>query len=59
LLTVAAHERPQSRDRDATGESSAAALSRLAREGKFEVARAKAAFVELGVDTERANPAQA
>ncbi len=37
----------------------AAALSRLARDGKFDAARAKAAFAELKVDTERADPARA
>jgi pyruvate dehydrogenase E1 component len=36
-----------------------AALSRLARDGKFDVARAKAAFADLGVDTERIDPARA
>ncbi len=36
-----------------------AALSRLAREGKFDAARAQAAFVELGVDTEKIDPARA
>jgi pyruvate dehydrogenase E1 component len=36
-----------------------AALSRLAREGKFDVARAQAAFQELGVDTEKIDPARA
>jgi pyruvate dehydrogenase E1 component len=36
-----------------------AALSRLARDGKFDAARAAAAFAELGVDTERIDPARA
>jgi pyruvate dehydrogenase E1 component len=36
-----------------------AALSRLAREGAFDAQRARAAFAELGVDTERPNPARA
>ncbi len=36
-----------------------AALSRLARDGKFDAAKAKAAFVELGVDTEKGDPARA
>ena len=36
-----------------------AALSRLARDGQFDAARAKAAFAELSVDTERADPARA
>jgi pyruvate dehydrogenase E1 component len=35
----------------------AATLSRLAREGKFDQARAEQAFAELGVDTETADPA--
>jgi len=35
----------------------AATLSRLAREGKFEAARAEEAFVELGLNTEIADPA--
>jgi pyruvate dehydrogenase E1 component len=35
----------------------AATLSKLAREGKFNQARAQEAFVELGVDTETADPA--
>ncbi len=35
----------------------AAALSRLAREGKFDAARAQNAFTELGVDTEKIDPA--
>jgi pyruvate dehydrogenase E1 component len=37
----------------------AAALSRLARDGKFDTARAVAAFTELGVDTEKIDPARA
>jgi pyruvate dehydrogenase E1 component len=37
----------------------AAALSRLARDGKFDVQKATAAFAELGVDTEKADPARA
>ena len=37
----------------------AAALSRLARDGKFDPARARAAFAELGVDTEKIDPAHA
>src|SRR5262249_34930088 len=37
----------------------AAALSRLARDGKFEVKRAQQAFAELGVDTEKVDPAKA
>jgi pyruvate dehydrogenase E1 component len=36
-----------------------AALSRLARDGKFDAKKAKAAFAELGVDTERNDPARA
>jgi pyruvate dehydrogenase E1 component len=36
----------------------AATLSRLARDGKFDVKRAQAAFAELGVDTERQDPAR-
>ena len=35
----------------------AAALSRLAREGKFEAQRAQKAMVELGVDAEKIDPA--
>ena len=35
----------------------AAALSRLAREGKFDAQRAQKAFAELGVDTEKIDPA--
>jgi pyruvate dehydrogenase E1 component len=34
----------------------AAALSKLARDGQFEVAKARAAFAELGVDTEKIDP---
>ena len=37
----------------------AASLSRLSRDGKFDVVRATAAFAELGVDTESADPARA
>ena len=36
-----------------------AALSRLSRDGKFDAGKAKAAFAELGVDTERIDPARA
>jgi pyruvate dehydrogenase E1 component len=36
-----------------------AALSRLAREGKFDTARARQAFEELGVNTEGGDPARA
>jgi pyruvate dehydrogenase E1 component len=36
-----------------------AALSRLARDGKFDAKKAQAAFAELGVDTERGDPARA
>jgi len=35
------------------------ALSRLARDGKFDAKKAKAAFAELSVDTERIDPARA
>ncbi len=35
----------------------ASALSRLAREGKFDAQRAQDAFAELGVDTEKIDPA--
>ncbi len=35
----------------------AAALSRLAREGKFDPQRAQKAFAELGIDTEKVDPA--
>jgi len=34
-----------------------AALSRLARDGKFDVQRAQKAFGELGVDSEKVDPA--
>jgi pyruvate dehydrogenase E1 component len=37
----------------------AATLSRLARDGKFDVKKAEKAFAELGVDTERSDPARA
>jgi pyruvate dehydrogenase E1 component len=37
----------------------AAALSRLARDGQFDPAQAKAAFAELGVDPEKIDPARA
>ena len=37
----------------------AAALSRLARDGHFDMARARQAFAEMGVDTERPDPARA
>ena len=37
----------------------AAALSRLARDGKFDAKKARAAFVDLGIDTERGDPARA
>ena len=37
----------------------AAALSRLARDGKFEAAKARAAFGELGVNAEKIDPARA
>lgn len=36
-----------------------AALSRLSRDGKFDAGKAKAAFAELGVDTEKIDPARA
>lgn len=36
----------------------AAALSKLAREGKFDMQRAKTAFAELEIDTERRDPAR-
>ena len=36
----------------------AAALSKLARDGAFEKAKAQAAFAELGVETEGVNPAR-
>ncbi len=35
----------------------AAALSRLAREGKFDPKKAQAAFADLNVDPEVVNPA--
>ncbi len=37
----------------------AAALSRLARDGRFDVRKAAAAFAELAVDTEKMDPARA
>ena len=37
----------------------AAALSRLARDGKFDVKKAKAAFADLGIDTEKIDPVRA
>jgi pyruvate dehydrogenase E1 component len=37
----------------------AAALSRLARDGQFDAAKARAAFAELGCDTEKIDPARA
>ncbi len=37
----------------------AAALSRLARDGRFDMGKAKAAFGELGVDTEKMDPSRA
>ena len=37
----------------------AATLSKLAREGSFDKAKAQAAFAELGVETETADPAKA
>jgi pyruvate dehydrogenase E1 component len=37
----------------------AAALSRLARDGKFDAKRAQSALQELGVDSERVDPAKA
>jgi pyruvate dehydrogenase E1 component len=36
-----------------------AALSRLARDGRFDMGKAKAAFGELGVDTEKTDPSRA
>jgi pyruvate dehydrogenase E1 component len=36
-----------------------AALSRLARDGKFKAEKARAAFEELGVSTEKVDPAKA
>ena len=35
------------------------ALSRLARDGRFDMGKAKAAFAELGVDTEKIDPSRA
>jgi pyruvate dehydrogenase E1 component len=37
----------------------AAALSRLARDGQFDAGKARAAFAELGCDTEKMDPARA
>ena len=37
----------------------AAALSRLARDGKFDVKKMKAAFADLGIDTEKIDPVRA
>jgi pyruvate dehydrogenase E1 component len=37
----------------------ATALSRLARDGKFDAKKARAAFGELGINTEKINPARA
>ena len=37
----------------------AAGLSRLARDGQFDTGRARAAFAELGCDTEKTDPARA
>ena len=37
----------------------AAALSRLARDGQFDAGKAAAAFAELGLDTEKIDPARA
>jgi pyruvate dehydrogenase E1 component len=37
----------------------AAALSRLARDGQFDLQKAKTAFTELGIDTEKIDPARA
>ena len=37
----------------------AATLSKLARDGKFDAAKAQQAFAELGVDTEKPDPAGA
>ena len=37
----------------------ATTLSRLARDGKFDTQRAEQAFAELGIDTERRDPARA
>ena len=35
------------------------ALSRLARDGKFDVKKMKAAFASLGIDTEKIDPVRA
>jgi pyruvate dehydrogenase E1 component len=37
----------------------ATALSRLARDGKFDMKKAKAAFADLGIDTEKIDPVRA
>ena len=37
----------------------AAALSRLARDGKFDAKKAKTAFTELGINTEKIDPQRA
>jgi len=37
----------------------AATLSKLARDGKFDAAKAKKAMADLGIDTERIDPAKA
>jgi pyruvate dehydrogenase E1 component len=37
----------------------AAALSRLARDGRFDAQKARAAFTDLAVDTETIDPARA
>ncbi len=37
----------------------AAALSRLARDGKYDVKKAEAALAELGIDIDKINPARA
>jgi pyruvate dehydrogenase E1 component len=37
----------------------AAALSRLARDGKFDVKKAQKAFEDLGVNTEKPDPVRA
>jgi pyruvate dehydrogenase E1 component len=37
----------------------ATALSRLARDGKFDLKKAKAAFADLGIDTEKIDPVRA
>ena len=36
-----------------------ATLSRLARDGKFDTAKAQQAYKDLGVDTEKIDPARA